>query len=169
MILKNLTIRSLDFSVKLTIYAEESRRYLCFNRKWKLVGSKKFRGEMCEFYEDMVNNGYNRYRSVANETHFVGFNRRGRPLRGGMVRQKGNFREKCLNFLKFDTEFSINHHNQKLAGGNHSAEVPARAHQQLLKNKQQKGGLNKHKKQSRKNIPRWLQNKNHHRNTKKLS
>ena len=35
----NLTIKSLDFSVKLTIYAEESRRYLCFNRKWKLVGS----------------------------------------------------------------------------------------------------------------------------------
>lgn len=35
----NLTIKSLDFSVKLTIYAEESQRYLCFNRKWKLVGS----------------------------------------------------------------------------------------------------------------------------------
>jgi len=35
----NLTIKSLDFSVKLTIYAEESRRYLCFNKKWKLIGS----------------------------------------------------------------------------------------------------------------------------------
>jgi hypothetical protein len=36
---ENLTIKALDFSVKLTIYAEESRRYLCFNKKWKLVGS----------------------------------------------------------------------------------------------------------------------------------
>ena len=92
---------------------------------------KKFRGPMCEFYEDMVY-GYNRYRSVANETHFVGFNRRGRPLRGGLARQNGYHREKCLNFLKKDTLFSITNHNQKLAGGNHSLEVPV---QQLLKNK----------------------------------
>lgn len=35
----NLTIRSLDFSVKLTIFAEETKRYLCFNHRWKLVAS----------------------------------------------------------------------------------------------------------------------------------
>lgn len=157
---QNLTIKSLDFSVKLTIYAEESRRYLCFNRKWKLVGSKKFRGAMCEFYEDMTN-GYNRYRSVANESHFVGFNRRGRPLRSGLARQNGHQKEKCLNFLKFDTEFSINHHNQKLAGGNDSAKVPAHTHQQLLKNKRNK--------QPRKDVSPRLRHKNHHRNSKKLS
>lgn len=157
---RNLTIKSLDFSVKLTIYAEESRRYLCFNKKWKLIGSKKFRGEMCEFYEDMAN-GYNRYRSVANESHFVGFNRRGRPLRSGLARQHGNQKEKCLNFLKFDTEFSINHHNQKLAGGNDSAKVPPHTHEHLLKNKRNK--------QSSKNFSPRIRHKNHHRNSKKLS
>ncbi|XP_021939734.1 fibroblast growth factor 17 isoform X1 [Zootermopsis nevadensis] len=149
---QNLTIKSLDFSVKLTIFAEESRMYLCFNRKWKLVGSKRFRGAMCEFYEDMTN-GYNRYRSAANESRFVGFNRRGKPLKSGLARHK----EKCLNFLKFDTEFSINHHNQKLAGGNHSAQVPVHAHQQLLSSKR-----NKH---SRKNSPPRLR----HRNSKNIS
>jgi hypothetical protein len=107
---------------------------------------------MCEFYEDMTN-GYNRYRSVANESHFVGFNRRGRPLRSGLARH----REKCLNFLKFDTEFSINHHNQKLAGGNHSAQVSAHTHQQLLQNKRNK--------QTRKNVTPRLR----HRNNKKHS
>jgi hypothetical protein len=113
---------------------------------------KKFRGAMCEFYEDMTN-GYNRYRSAANESHFVGFNRRGRPLRSGLA----GHREKCLNFLKFDTEFSINHHNQKLAGGNHSAQVPVHAHRQLLKDKRTK--------QPRKNASPRLR----HRKSKKLS
>ena len=115
---------------------------------------------MCEFYEDMAN-GYNRYRSVANESHFVGFNRRGRPLRSGLARQHGNQKEKCLNFLKFDTEFSINHHNQKLAGGNDSAKVPPHTHEHLLKNKRNK--------QSSKNFSPRIRHKNHHRNSKKLS
>lgn len=120
---------------------------------------KKFRGAMCEFYEDMTN-GYNRYRSVANESHYVGFNRRGRPLRSGLARQNSH-QKKCLNFLKFDTEFSINHHNQKLGGGNDSAKVPAHTHQQLLKNKRDK--------QSRKDVSPRLRHKNHNRNSKKLS
>ncbi|KAJ9590380.1 hypothetical protein L9F63_016594, partial [Diploptera punctata] len=152
----NLTIRSMDFNVKLTIFAEESRRYLCFNKKWKLVGSKKFRGPMCEFFEDMVNNAYNRYRSAANETYFVGFNRRGRPLRGDLARQKGYHREKCLNFIKMDAGFNIPHHNQKLAGGNHSRAVLAKA------------PLKVKSRHSQKNVSPRHRQKNHHRN-KKLS
>lgn len=36
---ENLTVKSLDFSIRLSIFAEESHRYLCFNNKWSLVGS----------------------------------------------------------------------------------------------------------------------------------
>lgn len=149
---QNLTVRSLDFSVKLTIFAEESKRYLCFNQKWKLVGSKKFRGAMCQFYEDMMETGYNRYRSVADETRFVGFNRRGRPLRGNQIK---NAHLKCLNFLKFDADFSIFEHNARLSGSrvNQSA-VDAF----LLNNKKLKS------RPAKKTTPVRIRHRNHHRN-----
>ncbi|XP_069677857.1 fibroblast growth factor 17 isoform X2 [Periplaneta americana] len=165
---QNLTIRSLDFSVKLTIYAEESRRYLCFNKKWKLVGFKKFKGAMCEFYEDMTN-GYNRYRSVANESHFVGFNKRGRQLRGGLARQNGNRREKCLNFLKFDSDFSIPNHNDKLAGGNHSAEVPPYTHKKILEKKKNTVNSKRNKHLGKKPDKQPRIRHNHQRSSKRLS
>ncbi|XP_054258161.1 fibroblast growth factor 17 isoform X2 [Macrosteles quadrilineatus] len=110
---RNLTIRSLDFSVKLTIFAEESKRFLCFNHKWKLVGSKRFRGSMCQFYEIMVQTGYNRFRSVVDETRYIGFNRKGKPLRGTSTPHN----PKCLNFIKLDQKFNIENHNKILAGG----------------------------------------------------
>ncbi|XP_022185421.1 fibroblast growth factor 18 isoform X1 [Nilaparvata lugens] len=118
---RNLTIRSQNFNVKLTIFAEESKRYLCFNRNWKLVGSKRFRGEMCQFYEEMLEIGYNRYRSVADESRYIGFNKKGRPLRDRQQQQqikaaKSAAHDKCLNFLKFDTDFSIGEHNRRMSG-----------------------------------------------------
>lgn len=36
---ENLTVKSMDFGIRLSIFAEESHRYLCFNNKWSLVGS----------------------------------------------------------------------------------------------------------------------------------
>uniref|UniRef100_A0A1B6BZU2 Fibroblast growth factor n=1 Tax=Clastoptera arizonana TaxID=38151 RepID=A0A1B6BZU2_9HEMI len=118
---QNLTIRSTDFSLKLTIFGEESKRYLCFNKKWKIVGSLRDRGPMCQFYEEMAQNGYSRFRSAADKKHFLGFNRRGRPLKGSPQVKSPN--PKCLNFLKFDAEFSIPDFNAKMAEGgviNHS-------------------------------------------------
>lgn len=72
---------------------------------------KKFRGAMCQFYENMVQNGYNRFRSVADETRYMGFNRRGRPLRGTATPHN----PKCLNFIKLDQKFDIGSHNKKMA------------------------------------------------------
>lgn len=76
---------------------------------------KRQRGARCQFYEEMVQNGYNRYRSVADESHFVGFNKKGRPLRGKQLTSPGF--EKCFNFLKIDADFSIGEHNYKMSGG----------------------------------------------------
>lgn len=35
---EKLTTQSEDFSKMLYIFAEKSQRYICFNKKWKLVG-----------------------------------------------------------------------------------------------------------------------------------
>lgn len=42
---ENLTVKSLDFSIRLSIFAEKSHRYLCFNNKWSLVGSVSVHSE----------------------------------------------------------------------------------------------------------------------------
>ncbi|XP_063221604.1 fibroblast growth factor 17 [Bacillus rossius redtenbacheri] len=109
---ENLTIQSHDFTVKLTIFAEASKRYLCFNKRWRLVGLPSNRGPHCEFREDMDTNGYNTYRSVANEAYFAGFNSRGRPL-GRKKAARAN--STCVKFLKKDSEFDISHHNQQVS------------------------------------------------------
>ncbi|XP_046658936.1 fibroblast growth factor 17 isoform X2 [Homalodisca vitripennis] len=145
----NLTIRSLDFSVKLTIFAEESRRFLCFNQKWKLVGSKRFRGEMCQFYENMVQNGYNRFRSVVDETRFMGFNRRGKPLRGTATPHN----PKCLNFIKLDQKFDILSHNMRMASGTYNESTDP-----VLR----RVAYGKKRSPERRTAPR-IRHKNHHR------
>ncbi|KAG8244115.1 hypothetical protein J6590_029473 [Homalodisca vitripennis] len=145
----NLTIRSLDFSVKLTIFAEESKRFLCFNQKWKLVGSKRFRGEMCQFYENMVQNGYNRFRSVVDETRFMGFNRRGKPLRGTATPHN----PKCLNFIKLDQKFDILSHNMRMASGTYNESTDP-----VLR----RVAYGKKRSPERRTAPR-IRHKNHHR------
>lgn len=69
---------------------------------------------MCQFYEEMGQNGYSRFRSAADKKHFLGFNKRGRPLRGNQLKTPN---PKCLNFLKFDAEFSIPDFNAQMAEG----------------------------------------------------
>lgn len=120
-IYQNLTVKSIDFTGKLTIFGEESRRYLCFNKNWKLVGWTKYRGISCLFYEEMLKNGYTRYRSVRTDSNgnsrFIGFNKRGKLMKETREQQLSPQLRKCLNFLKLDnTDFSISNHNRKVAG-----------------------------------------------------
>ncbi|XP_071447857.1 uncharacterized protein ths [Hetaerina americana] len=125
---RNLTIHSVGIGV-MTIYAEEAKRYLCFNRNWKLIGSKRYKGPRCQFYE-VMENGYNQYKSAANQSYFVGFNSKGRPLRaaginpprrtGGPPRRhksRARSRAKCLNFIKRGSDFSIGAHHERLGNG----------------------------------------------------
>ncbi|XP_012267986.1 fibroblast growth factor 18 isoform X2 [Athalia rosae] len=102
---QKLSTQSDDFSGKLYIFAEESERYICFNKRWKLVGlPKKRKGPMCQFYEE-YNGSYLRYRSAVDGSHYLGFNKRGMPLKDAQGR------EQCLNFIKYNPHFNINHHN----------------------------------------------------------
>nr|CAD7400481.1 unnamed protein product [Timema cristinae] len=160
---ENLTIQSHDFEVKLTIFAEASAKFLCFNKRWKLVGSRKDHGKRCQFSEDMDEKGYSRYRSVADSSYYVGFHSNGRPLGRNKARQKNS---RCINFLKYDTEFSIKDHNSKIAGANHHSPKVHENLQQAKKKHQQNNSRNK---QQTRRTPVRIRHKNHHRNSRRLS
>ncbi|XP_012222519.1 uncharacterized protein ths isoform X2 [Linepithema humile] len=105
---QKLTTQSEDFSKRLYIFAEKSQRYICFNRRWKLVGlPRKQKGPMCQFYEE-YKGSYLRYRSAVDETRFIGFNKIGKPMKNPHGKQE------CFNFIKFNPHADINHHNSLL-------------------------------------------------------
>jgi hypothetical protein len=60
---------------------------------------KKIKGTMCQFYETMVN-GYIQYRSVVDETKYIGFTKNGRPIK--LIQNSQKFDENCFNFFKWN-------------------------------------------------------------------
>ncbi|XP_008215604.1 uncharacterized protein LOC100678771 isoform X2 [Nasonia vitripennis] len=102
---QKMTTQSEDFSMKLYIFAEKSRRYICFSKRWKVIGlPKKQRDERCQFYE-IYNGRYLRYRSVVDPTRYIGFNKSGKP----MTSQRG--RQECYNFIKLNPFAGVERHN----------------------------------------------------------
>ncbi|KAK6635719.1 hypothetical protein RUM43_007376 [Polyplax serrata] len=84
---------------------------------------KRRKGAMCEFLETVEARGYSRYRSIANATHFLAFNAKGKPLRYNPRLSMG-YEENCINFVKIDVSFNITRHNSKISGGsNHIPDV----------------------------------------------
>ncbi|XP_046981134.1 fibroblast growth factor 8 [Schistocerca americana] len=80
--LQNLSISSLNLDIALKIYGEASGMYLCFNKKWKLVGKKKFVKKRCTFKETLWQAAYTQYQSAFHKKRFMGFTSKGRPVRG---------------------------------------------------------------------------------------
>ncbi|KAK7574404.1 hypothetical protein V9T40_011595 [Parthenolecanium corni] len=133
MFTENLTIKSSDFSGKLTIFAEESQRYLCFNKRWKLVGMTPLQKDehklSCQFYEESLENGYSRFRSARrhakgvnpedpSEFRYIGINKRGKPMKETRSRRLKPNMLKCLEFLKLPPKNSVDDHNKKKTGQN---------------------------------------------------
>ncbi|XP_026668758.1 uncharacterized protein LOC113464221, partial [Ceratina calcarata] len=69
---------------------------------------KKQKGK-CQFYED-YKGSYLTYRSVINNTRFMGFNKQGKPMRH-------SGRQECFNFIKYNPHADINHHNSLVNAG----------------------------------------------------
>lgn len=86
---------------------------------------------MCEFLESVESSGYSRYRSIANATHFLAFNAKGKPLRYNPRLSMG-YEENCINFVKIDTSFNITRHNKKMSGGSSTSPEFMRIFQQSL-------------------------------------
>ncbi|XP_029158984.1 fibroblast growth factor 18-like, partial [Nylanderia fulva] len=102
---QKLTTQSEDFSRRLYILAEKTQRYICFNKRWKLVGlPKKQKGPMCQFYE-VFNGSYLRYKSVVDTTRYIGFNKFGKQMKNP------HGRKECFNFIKYNPSADIEHHN----------------------------------------------------------
>ncbi|KAG7262085.1 hypothetical protein CRUP_015670 [Coryphaenoides rupestris] len=91
-----LYVETDTFGSRVRIRGAESGRYLCMNRKGKLVGKPNGRGMDCIFTEVVLENNYPAFQNARYEGCFVGFTRKGRPLRASRTRQ--NQRE--VHFIK---------------------------------------------------------------------
>ncbi|XP_011499724.1 PREDICTED: uncharacterized protein LOC105363672 [Ceratosolen solmsi marchali] len=102
---QKMTTQSEDFSMKLYIFAEKSKRYICFSKRWKVISlPKKRRDERCQFYE-IYNGRYLRYRSVVDQNRYIGFNKSGKPMTSPRGRQE------CYNFIKLNPYAGVERHN----------------------------------------------------------
>ncbi|XP_055316598.1 myb-like protein Q isoform X1 [Sitodiplosis mosellana] len=81
--------------LKLTLFIEEVKMYLCFNKRWRLVPSKKLH-EYCYFSEHMEE-GYHRFKSVTDDTKHIGFTATGRQM---AFRNRTIHNENCYSFTK---------------------------------------------------------------------
>lgn len=108
-----MRLESVGFG-KLTIYAERAARFVCFNKQWKLVGAKKMHGKRCQ-WQEVMEKGFNRYRSLANPAYLLAINDHGRPMKGPRtVIGTSRRADKCSLFLKQgrDLTAAIEAHNK---------------------------------------------------------
>ncbi|CAB3369321.1 Hypothetical predicted protein [Cloeon dipterum] len=111
-----LRLQSVGFG-QMTIFAKRAERYLCFNKKWRLVGVKKAHGKRCHWRE-VMEQGYNRYRSLANLNYSLAVNPQGRPMWGPRTERvhgrHGRRAVKCSHFLKqgLNLASAIDAHNK---------------------------------------------------------
>uniref|UniRef100_A0A3Q3QAV6 Fibroblast growth factor n=1 Tax=Monopterus albus TaxID=43700 RepID=A0A3Q3QAV6_MONAL len=91
-----LFVETDTFGSRVRIRGTESGRYLCMNRKGKLVGKPNGRSRDCIFTEIVLENNYTAFQNVKYEGWFVAFTRKGRPIRASGTRE--NQRE--VHFIK---------------------------------------------------------------------
>ncbi|XP_058808303.1 uncharacterized protein LOC131673926 [Phymastichus coffea] len=135
-----LTTITENILMKMFIYAEEVDKYICFNKRWKIV-AKKNKDEMCQFHE-VYSGRYLRYRSAVDPTRFLGFNKLGKAI----AKPRGS--TKCYNFLKINPNGGVaqhnrlitqqqqqqqqQHHHQPSLANNKPLQLPAAAHRKSL-------------------------------------
>ncbi|CAG5117403.1 unnamed protein product, partial [Candidula unifasciata] len=74
--------------------------YLCFSRKGRLISRTSAENSQCMFRE-VTDNNYFKLQSVANPHWYMGFDRRGRKLKG-YAKNDSWARNKCFMFTKVD-------------------------------------------------------------------
>ncbi|XP_015925960.1 fibroblast growth factor 8 [Parasteatoda tepidariorum] len=96
----------------INIKAQNSEHYLCFNKKGKLIvrfnGKKQaplLRRKVCLFKEGFSEEHFTVIRSLYDPTWYVGFNRKGKPLKGNLHSIKKH--EKCFNFIKREHVYGL--------------------------------------------------------------
>ncbi|CAL8082565.1 unnamed protein product [Orchesella dallaii] len=93
-------------TLKIRIRGFYSNKYMCYNRKGRLVAKPKAKRDMCEFIEEQ-REGHFIYKSAFFGGFVLGFNRRGKPLNG--IKHIEPVYEDCSKFLKLDS--NLNDHD----------------------------------------------------------
>uniref|UniRef100_A0A668UIJ5 FGF n=1 Tax=Oreochromis aureus TaxID=47969 RepID=A0A668UIJ5_OREAU len=95
-----LFVETDTFGSRVRIRGAESGRYLCMNRKGKLVGkvyhSFNPNSNHCIFTEIVLENNYTAFQNAKYEGWYVAFTRKGRPIKASRTRE--NQRE--VHFIK---------------------------------------------------------------------
>uniref|UniRef100_A0A8C3A4Q3 Fibroblast growth factor n=1 Tax=Cyclopterus lumpus TaxID=8103 RepID=A0A8C3A4Q3_CYCLU len=91
-----LFVETDTFGSRVRIRGAESGRYLCMNRKGKLVGKPNGRTRDCIFTEIVLENNYTAFQNAKYEGWYVAFTRKGRPIKASRTRE--NQRE--VHFIK---------------------------------------------------------------------
>ncbi|XP_077379174.1 fibroblast growth factor 17 [Festucalex cinctus] len=91
-----LFVETDTFGSRVRIKGAESGRYLCMNRKGKLVGKPSGCSRDCIFTEIVLENNYTAFQNAKYESWYVAFTRKGRPIKASKTRE--NQRE--VHFIK---------------------------------------------------------------------
>ncbi|XP_005093476.2 fibroblast growth factor 8 [Aplysia californica] len=83
---------------RVRIKARIFKKYLCFSRRGRLISRTNGRSLQCVFREE-PHNGRIKLQSAANPRWYVGFNKRGRRLKGYSMRKRKR-RQPCYEFTK---------------------------------------------------------------------
>ncbi|KAG7240018.1 hypothetical protein INR49_028025 [Caranx melampygus] len=82
-----LFVETDTFGSRVRIRGAESGRYLCMNRKGKLVGKPNGRSRDCIFTEIVLENNYTAFQNAKYEGWYVAFTRKGRPIKASRTRE----------------------------------------------------------------------------------
>ncbi|XP_048860729.1 fibroblast growth factor 17 isoform X6 [Brienomyrus brachyistius] len=91
-----LFVETDTFGSRVRIKGTESGRYLCMNRRGKLVGKPNGRSRDCIFTEIVLENNYTAFQNTKYEGWYMAFTRKGRPIKASRTRE--NQRE--VHFIK---------------------------------------------------------------------
>uniref|UniRef100_A0A7G3AM46 Putative secreted protein n=1 Tax=Lutzomyia longipalpis TaxID=7200 RepID=A0A7G3AM46_LUTLO len=94
-----------NITTHITLYFKEQQKFICFSKRWKLVGLKKKRDKRCYFQETMKNGNF-QYQSIIDGNKFIGFRKNGKPIHYDV--EPKNLDANCLSFLKLDNKSSAN-------------------------------------------------------------
>ncbi|XP_059551123.1 fibroblast growth factor 17 isoform X1 [Myotis daubentonii] len=91
-----LIVETDTFGSRVRIKGAESEKYICMNKRGKLIGKPSGKSKDCVFTEIVLENNYTAFQNAGREGWFMAFTRQGRPRQASRSRQ--NQRE--AHFIK---------------------------------------------------------------------
>ncbi|XP_014241175.1 uncharacterized protein LOC106661928 isoform X2 [Cimex lectularius] len=128
----NMKMRSHNHSASFTIFAVNARKYICLNKRGKLVGRSSIEELRfsCYFREGIENN-YHQFVSTGSPPRQIGFLPNGKPLRNPPKKKLETLRAKgCYNFIKV-SGVDVGAHNRHIS--KNSPKITDAAAKEILK------------------------------------